>query len=177
MQNESSPNFLNFCPGFRPEFCCEFSPNFWGSFRASFRGKWRPEKIHQKSPLFSILPTAGKGPFLTKTAKMTNLHSAPTFWAFWIPNTYCKTRNTKTNRRCFTPLAAVTIVQVLSRRQACFAGGPDPGRVGASQPPSTRGQALQVSLALDNSVAYSSTENTKFPGKNDNGRVFIQSWR
>ena len=54
LQNESSPNFSNFRPEFCPEFCSEFSPNFSGSFRASFRGKRRPEKIHQKSPPFSI---------------------------------------------------------------------------------------------------------------------------
>ena len=53
-QNESSPNFSNFCPGFCPEFLSEFSPNFWRSFCASFRGKQRPEKIHQKSPHFSM---------------------------------------------------------------------------------------------------------------------------
>ena len=53
-QNESSPNFLNFCPGFPPEFCSEFSPNFSRSFRASFPRRRRPEKIHQKSRLFSM---------------------------------------------------------------------------------------------------------------------------
>ena len=51
-QNESSPNFSNFCPEFCPEFLSEFPPNFSRSFRASFRGKRRPEKIHQKSPPF-----------------------------------------------------------------------------------------------------------------------------
>ena len=51
-QNESSPNFSNFCPEFPPEFCSEFSPNFSRSFRALFPRKRRPEKIHQKSPPF-----------------------------------------------------------------------------------------------------------------------------
>ena len=51
-QNEISPNFSIFSPGFCPEFCSEFSPNFSRIFRASFRGKRRPEKIHQKSPSF-----------------------------------------------------------------------------------------------------------------------------
>ena len=51
-QNESSPNFPNFCPEFPPEFCSEFSPNFSRSFRALFPRKQRPEKIHQKSPPF-----------------------------------------------------------------------------------------------------------------------------
>ena len=51
-QNESSPNFSNFCPEFPPEFCSEFSPNFSRSFRALFPRKRRPETIHQKSPPF-----------------------------------------------------------------------------------------------------------------------------
>ena len=51
-QNESSPNFSNFCPEFPPEFCSEFSPNFLRSFRALFPRKRRPEIIHQKSPPF-----------------------------------------------------------------------------------------------------------------------------
>ena len=50
LQNESSPNYSIFSPGFCPEFCSEFSPNFSRIFRASFRVKRRPEKIHQKSP-------------------------------------------------------------------------------------------------------------------------------
>ena len=45
LQNESSPNFSIFSPGFCPEFCSEFSPNFSRIFRASFRGKRRPEKF------------------------------------------------------------------------------------------------------------------------------------
>ena len=60
LQNESSPNFSNFCPEFCPEFCSEFSPNFSRSFRASFRGKRRPEKIHQKSPPFFNVKFPGK---------------------------------------------------------------------------------------------------------------------
>ena len=59
-QNESSPNFSNFCPGFCPEFLSEFSPNFLRSFRALFRGKRRPEKIHQKSPPFFKAKFPGK---------------------------------------------------------------------------------------------------------------------
>ena len=51
-QNESSPNFSNFCPEFPPEFCSEFSPKILRNFRASFPRKRRPEKIHQKSPPF-----------------------------------------------------------------------------------------------------------------------------
>ena len=38
LQNESSPNFQNYCPEFCPEFYSEFSPNFLRSFHASFRG-------------------------------------------------------------------------------------------------------------------------------------------
>ena len=52
LQNEASPNFLDFRPEFCPEFCSEFYPNCSRSFRASFCGKRRPEKIHQKSPPF-----------------------------------------------------------------------------------------------------------------------------
>ena len=59
-QNESSPNFSNFCPEFCPEFLSEFSPNFLRSFRASFRGTRRPEKIHQKSPPFFNAKFPGK---------------------------------------------------------------------------------------------------------------------
>ena len=59
-QNESSPNFSNFCPGFCPEFLSEFFPNFLSNFRASFRGKRRPEKIHQKSPPFFNAKFPGK---------------------------------------------------------------------------------------------------------------------
>ena len=59
-QNESFPNFSNFCPGFCPEFCSEFSPKFLRSSRASFRGKRRPEKIHQKSPPFFNAKFPGK---------------------------------------------------------------------------------------------------------------------
>ena len=59
-QNESSPNFSNFRPEFCPEFCSEFSPNFLRSFRASFPGKWRPERIHRKSPTFFNAKFPGK---------------------------------------------------------------------------------------------------------------------
>ena len=60
LQNESSPNFSNFCPGFCPEFFSEFSQNFPRIFRASFCGKRRPEKIHQKSPPFFNAKFPGK---------------------------------------------------------------------------------------------------------------------
>ena len=52
LQDKSSPNFSNVCPGFCPEFGSEFSPIFSRIFRASFCGKRRPERIHQKSPPF-----------------------------------------------------------------------------------------------------------------------------
>ena len=48
LQNESSPNFSNFGPGFCPEFCSEYSPKFSRIFRASFRGKRRPGKVHHR---------------------------------------------------------------------------------------------------------------------------------
>ena len=60
LQNESFPNFSNFCPKFCPEFCSEFSPNFLRSFRASFRGKLRPEKNHRKSPALFNAKSPGK---------------------------------------------------------------------------------------------------------------------
>ena len=60
LQNESSPNFSNFRPGFSPEFSSEFSRNFSSIFRSSFRGKRRPEKIHQKSPPFFNAKFPGK---------------------------------------------------------------------------------------------------------------------
>ena len=41
LQNESSPNFLNF----RPEFCSEFSANFSRIFSASFPRKRRSQKF------------------------------------------------------------------------------------------------------------------------------------
>ena len=48
-QNESSPNFSNFCP----QICLR-------NFRASFPRKRRPEKIHQKSPPFFNAKFPGK---------------------------------------------------------------------------------------------------------------------
>ena len=60
LQNESSPNFSNFCPEFCPEFCSELSPKFSRIFSASFRGKRRPEKFHQKSPPFFNAKFPGK---------------------------------------------------------------------------------------------------------------------
>ena len=68
LQNESFPNFSIFRPEFCPEFCSEFSPNFLRSFRASFCGRWRPEKIHQKSPPFFNAKSPGK--FEEKIHKM-----------------------------------------------------------------------------------------------------------
>ena len=59
-QNESSPNFSKFWPGFCPEFLSAFPPNVLRIFRASFRGKRRPEKIHQKSPPFFNAKFPGK---------------------------------------------------------------------------------------------------------------------
>ena len=41
-QNESSPNFSNFCP----EICSEFSPKFSRSFRASFPRKRISKIVH-----------------------------------------------------------------------------------------------------------------------------------
>ena len=59
-QNESSTNFLIFCPEFPPEFCSEFSPNFLRNFRASLPRKRRPEQIHPKSPRFFNATFPGK---------------------------------------------------------------------------------------------------------------------
>ena len=56
LQNESFPNFSNFCP----EFCSVFFPNFSRNFRASFRWSRRPEKNHQKSPPFFNAKFPGK---------------------------------------------------------------------------------------------------------------------
>ena len=50
LQNESSPNFSNFCPGFCPEFFSEFSPNFSRIYRASFRGDTETRKNSPKIP-------------------------------------------------------------------------------------------------------------------------------
>ena len=50
LQNESSPNFSNFRPGFCPEFCSEVSPIFWGVFVLHFLGNREfPGKFQEKS--------------------------------------------------------------------------------------------------------------------------------
>ena len=50
LQNERSPNFSNFPPGFSPEF----SPNFSTNFRALFARKRRPPKFTKNPRHFSI---------------------------------------------------------------------------------------------------------------------------
>ena len=60
VQNEKSPNFSNFRPEFCSEKCSKLSPKFSRIFRALFAGKWRPQKIHLKSPPFFNAKSPGK---------------------------------------------------------------------------------------------------------------------
>ena len=55
LQNESSPNFSNSCPGFCPEFCSRIFPEFFEDF-SCFVSK----KNHQKSPAFFNAKFPGK---------------------------------------------------------------------------------------------------------------------
>ena len=54
-QNESSPNFSNFCPGFCPEFLSEISRFFfWGFFVLCFVGNGDQKKITKNPRYFSM---------------------------------------------------------------------------------------------------------------------------
>ena len=59
-QNESSPNFSNFCPEFLPRISLRNFPEFFEEFSCFVSWERRPEKIHQKSPPFFNAKFPGK---------------------------------------------------------------------------------------------------------------------
>ena len=79
LQNESSPNFSNFRPGFSPEFSSELSPKFSRIFRALFPSKRRPQINHQKSsPFFNTKSPAKHDKIFTILLERRQSKTVPT---------------------------------------------------------------------------------------------------